>query len=156
MGRCCQCNRPFVANPRVADRQVTCGDAKCRRQQHAESCRRWREQNRDVTLRHYEDAVIPFRNSRHTYQREWRFLRSLRKIRDAIVPAMFGIGRPLGKLIMRGEDILAARGKANQNAPIREQDWFEDTLRIACRISILVDEIVSLVQQLESRDKHRP
>jgi hypothetical protein len=153
MGKCCQCNRPFVPNPRVADRQVTCGDAQCRRRQHAESCRRWREQHRDVTAHHYEDAVIPFRNSRRTYQREWRFLRSLREIRDAIVLTLLVIRGPLGRLITRGECTQAAREKESQKARFGEQDWFADALRIACRISLLLDELASLVQQLEGMDE---
>jgi len=144
--RCRQCGRRFVPNPRVAGRQVTCGAPACKRRQHAESCRRWREQNRDITSRHYEDAVKPFRELRHTYQREWRFLRSLREIRDSIVHVLRDIARPLGILIVRGQRILVVRQKRPLKARKGGQDLFLEALRIAERISSLMAELAALAQ----------
>lgn len=135
---------------------MTCGDETCRRRQHAEACRRWRKQNRDVTLHHYEDAVVPFRNRRQTYQREWRLLRSLRKIRDTIAPVLLAIREPLSRLIRRAERILAARSLDKQRFGTRtsERDRFADAARLMRRIAISVDELSSLLRQLESMDEH--
>jgi len=44
---CRICRRWFVANPRVADRQKTCGSAECRRLWHAKKCREWNGRNRE-------------------------------------------------------------------------------------------------------------
>jgi len=137
----------------MTDRQVTCGDTKCRQQQHAESCREWRKQHREIASRHYEDTVKPFRELRPTYQREWRLGRALRKIRDTFTPELLGLARPLDNLLARGEAILAARTKTRLQLPLGERDWLTDSLRIAGRISALMKELASLVQQLEDLDK---
>lgn len=149
MRRCSQCGRLFVPNPRVASRQMTCGGAECKRRQHAESCRRWREKNRDVTSCHYVDFVVPFRKRHQTYQCEWRILRSLREIRDAIEPVLRTVDGPLGRLISRSGRVLATRCQEHRRASLHGRDWFVDVLAIAKRIFLLVRKLISLVRRLD-------
>ena len=80
--RCTECNAEFVPDPRVRDRQVTCGAAECQRFRHARQCRRWHATNRGVTANHYQDVVVPFRRSQPDYQKRWRWGRRLREIRE--------------------------------------------------------------------------
>lgn len=44
---CRICRRWFVANPRLGDRQKTCGSAECQRLWHAKKCREWNGRNRE-------------------------------------------------------------------------------------------------------------
>ena len=43
--RCPCCNGLFLPDPRVGDRQRTCGEAACKADWHRRGCQRWREQN---------------------------------------------------------------------------------------------------------------
>src|SRR4030042_799388 len=67
--RCVECSGEFVPDPRVGDRQVTCGAAGCQRARHADRCRQWHESNREEAASHYQDVVVPFRRGQPDYQR---------------------------------------------------------------------------------------
>lgn len=103
--RCCQCGRPLVPNPRLGDRQVTCGCAECQRARHAERCRRWHERNRELSGEHYEDVVKPFRGRQPSYQRRWRLARKLREIRELMTELLDVLGTQLGAVVARGRSL---------------------------------------------------
>jgi hypothetical protein len=45
--QCAVCRKHFVPHPRVGERQLTCGGAECRREQHRRTCARWRAAHGD-------------------------------------------------------------------------------------------------------------
>lgn len=110
--RCSQCNRLFIPDPRVDDRQVTCGDAECQRTRHADRCRSWHGANVDVTRSHYEDVVVPFREVQPDYQRRWRLAGRLREIREKMKPTGGMLLASLRALLRRAETLSesATRG----------------------------------------------
>jgi len=44
---CRICRKWFVCDPRLGDRQKTCGSAECQRKWHARKCAEWNQKNRD-------------------------------------------------------------------------------------------------------------
>lgn len=80
--RCVQCSCEFVPDPRVRERQVTCGAPECQRGRHAKRCRDWHTNNKEATAEHYQDVVVPFRREQPDYQRRWRWGQRLREIRE--------------------------------------------------------------------------
>ena len=66
--RPCQiCRRWFTPNPRLKDRQKTCGDAECRREWHRKKCEEWNKKNTDYFKTNYLqkklDAASPSETS---------------------------------------------------------------------------------------------
>ena len=59
--RICRCW--FTPNPRLKDRQKTCGDAQCKRQWHRKKCSEWNKKNTDYFKTNYLqkklDAAAP-------------------------------------------------------------------------------------------------
>lgn len=100
--RCWKCKRRFIPNPRLGDRQVTCGRPDCQRQRHADRCRQWHERNREVSIEHYAEVVKPFRHRQPSYQRRWRLARKLREIRETIAELLEVLGAQLGAVVARG------------------------------------------------------
>jgi len=45
--RCCYCKRLFIPDPRVGERQKTCGDPLCQKAHKAKNNARWRRKNPD-------------------------------------------------------------------------------------------------------------
>lgn len=90
--RCVQCSAPFVPDPRVGARQVTCGAGACQQARHAEQCRAWRRANPGAQGEHYRDAVVPFRQAQPEYQARWRWGQRLCEIREQM-------GQPGGALL---------------------------------------------------------
>lgn len=82
--RCVKCSASFVADPRVGERQVTCGAEECQRGRHAERCREWHGANRGVQGEHYREVVVPFRRQQPEYQCRWRWGQRLGEIREQI------------------------------------------------------------------------
>jgi hypothetical protein len=80
--RCVQCNTKFIPDPRVGERQVTCGAKDCQRARHAARCSEWHKVNKDIEAGHYRDVVVPFRREQQDYQGRWRWGQKLRKIRE--------------------------------------------------------------------------
>src|SRR5690606_5866543 len=77
-----ECSAEFIPDPRVGDRQVTCGAPGCQRARHAKRCREWHAANKEAAASHYEDVVVRFREQQPDYQRRWRWGRRLREIRE--------------------------------------------------------------------------
>ena len=50
---CRICQKWFLPNPRVGDRQKTCGDFDCMRKWHAGKCAEWNRNNRDCVQENY-------------------------------------------------------------------------------------------------------
>ena len=50
---CRICRKWFIPNPRVGDRQKTCGDHECMRKWHAEKCAEWNRKNRRCSQENY-------------------------------------------------------------------------------------------------------
>ncbi len=50
---CRICRRWFTPNPRLKDRQKTCGDAKCKREWHRKKCAEWNKKNSDYFKTNY-------------------------------------------------------------------------------------------------------
>jgi hypothetical protein len=46
--RCVECSGEFVPDPRVKERQVTCGSAQCQRSRHVRQCRAWHAGNAEA------------------------------------------------------------------------------------------------------------
>jgi hypothetical protein len=103
--RCVECSCEFVPDPRVRDRQVTCGRSECQRARHAEQCRQWRACNTEATASHYADVVIPFRQAQPDYQRRWRWVRRLREIREQSTLLAGTLLAGLRTLVSRAEEL---------------------------------------------------
>lgn len=50
---CCICRRWFMPNPRLKDRQKTCGTSQCKREWHRKMCRKWNRENADYFKANY-------------------------------------------------------------------------------------------------------
>jgi len=60
---CRVCRKWFLPDPRLKDRQATCGDPACRREWHRRKCRQWNRENQDYFRSNYlpkrlDDAVV--------------------------------------------------------------------------------------------------
>jgi hypothetical protein len=60
---CRICGKWFTPNPRLGDRQKTCGTETCKKQWHAAKCAQWNRQNKsyfkEIYLRSRMDAASP-------------------------------------------------------------------------------------------------
>ena len=102
--RCVECSCEFVPDPRIGDRQVTCGGVECQRARHADQCRHWRSGNAEATASHYQDVVVPFRRGQPDYQSRWRWWRRLHEIREQT--GLLG-----GTVLARLEALLSRAGQ---------------------------------------------
>ena len=50
---CRICRRWFMPNPRLKDRQMTCGDPGCKKEWHRRKCREWNRKNSDYFRSNY-------------------------------------------------------------------------------------------------------
>ena len=55
---CRICRRWFLPNPRLKQRQMTCGRAKCQRQWHNKKCAQWNRKNTDYFKTNYLQKKI--------------------------------------------------------------------------------------------------
>jgi hypothetical protein len=55
---CRICRRWFLPDPRLKQRQKTCGQAKCQRQWHKKKCSQWNRKNRDYFKANYLQRKI--------------------------------------------------------------------------------------------------
>lgn len=140
--RCCHCTRPFVPDPRVGDRQITCGEEACQRARHSEQCRAWHEQNREVTASHYQDVVVPFRQQQPDYQRRWRLGRKLREIRETMMPTGGVMLSSLRALLGRAEDLSKSAARNTQTGVLAGE--MLNRARVALR------GLVAALEQLEA------
>lgn len=146
--RCTECTRPFVPDPRVGERQVTCGDEECQRRRHAYSCKRWHERNTESGAQHYEDVVQPYRRRHPGYQRRWRIVVALREIREQMLAAVGAAGARVRRLLVRGRVAMAeavvepAQVRAMTGQPLAA------TLAAVESLSGVLDELAAVVGQL--------
>lgn len=57
---CRICRKWFTPNPRVGDRQKTCGDHECMRKWHARKCAEWNKNNRKCAQENYFHDKLTF------------------------------------------------------------------------------------------------
>lgn len=145
--RCCQCRRLFVPNPRLGDRQVTCGRPDCQRLRHADRCRRWHKRNRGLSSQHYEDVVKPFRAEQPSYQRRWRLARRLREIRETIAKLVGVVEAQLSALVERGRSLSSASAVERQTGVMAGQS-LHDAVAAAIALSGALAQIALLDGQL--------
>ena len=50
---CRICRRWFMPNPRLKDRQMTCGDPECKKEWHRKKCTEWNKKNSDYFRSNY-------------------------------------------------------------------------------------------------------
>ncbi|MFH1628442.1 MAG: hypothetical protein ABIE47_06930 [Pseudomonadota bacterium] len=50
---CRICRRWFIPHPRVEDRQMTCGDPRCKREWHRRKCAEWNRKNAEYFRANY-------------------------------------------------------------------------------------------------------
>jgi hypothetical protein len=112
--RCIHCTRPFVPDPRVGDRQVTCGREECQQARHNEQCKQWHENNKDVGASHYQDVIVPFRRAQPDYQRRWRLGCELREIREGSRDGSGKLMRRVRAWLRRAERLSSRAGRAVQ------------------------------------------
>jgi hypothetical protein len=112
--RCWHCTRAFEPNPRVRDRQVTCGAAECQRERHCDRCRAWHAANADVGRSHYQDVVVPFRERQPSYQRRWRLGRRLGEIREEMSALGSGLLASLQGLLGRADALSKSADEETQ------------------------------------------
>jgi len=55
---CRICRRWFMPNPRLKERQMTCGRAKCQREWHKKKCAEWNKKNTDYFKTNYLQKKI--------------------------------------------------------------------------------------------------
>jgi len=69
---CRICRRWFAPNPKLKDRQMTCGGPACKREWHKKTCRQWNRDNRDYFRANYLQKMLAaqsYKTSRsHTTQ----------------------------------------------------------------------------------------
>lgn len=140
--RCVHCSAEFVPDPRVGDRQVTCGAAECQRARHADRCREWRAGNAEAVGSHYEDVVVPFRRAQPDYQRRWRWGRRLREIREES-------SRLGGMVLARLMSMVSRAGALAQRATDVVQTGVLAGEKLAQAVA-LVRTTIALLEQLEA------
>jgi len=69
--RCPFCHRLFTPNPRLKERQKTCGRQECRSDQKRLSDERWRSQNRDYFRGLYPQQKQAY-GTRAQYRKQYR------------------------------------------------------------------------------------
>jgi hypothetical protein len=60
---CRICGKWFATNPRLGDRQKTCGDSECKRQWHARKCAEWNRKNRSTFQENYLNRKLESLNT---------------------------------------------------------------------------------------------
>jgi len=62
---CRICRKWFTPDPRVGDRQKTCGDQECKRKWHTKKCAEWNRKNRNYAQENYfsDKLVLAVRQS---------------------------------------------------------------------------------------------
>lgn len=139
--RCSQCTHSFDVDPRIGDRQVTCGSLECQRQRHCDRCRAWHQGNADEDKSHYEEVVVPFRAAQPDYQRRWRLGRRLREIREKTSALGGGLMTSLRALLGRSEEL--------RDSPTREMQTGVLAGDLLDKAKVLLSNAIAAIAQLE-------
>lgn len=148
--RCTECSRPFVPDPRVRSRQVTCGDPACQQRRHADRCRNWHRENRAEPGSHYRDVVVPFRQRHPTYQSRWRLGQRLREIREEIAELAHGLSRRVQAALGWARALGLQTGREAQEARIPAES-LDAGVASASRVGQLLEQVAELTGQAATR-----
>ena len=69
--RCPHCRHLLIPDPRLKDRQITCGRGECRRRQKAQSNKRWRTRHQDYFRGMYPQQKEAY-GTRAEYKKKYR------------------------------------------------------------------------------------
>lgn len=147
--RCWKCKRLFVSNPRLGDRQVTCGRPECQRRRHADRCQQWHKRNRELSSNHYREVVEPFRAEQPSYQRRWRLARRLREIRETIAELIDVLTAQLGAVVDRGRALSIAAAPEQQSGVMAGQ-LLHEAVAGAAALSGALEQVGLRAAQLEA------
>lgn len=153
--RCSECSRPFIPDPRVKTRQVTCGAETCQRERHAKRCQWLRAQDVDAKGHHYRDVVVPFREQRPWYQRWWRWVR---EIREEFGSSLAGLLLRLERLVARGRALVQRYGSALQESATTAESAakFPEVVarlgRRVCELEVIIVQIAGGPAPPQKRD----
>ena len=90
---CRICRRWFFPDPRLKGRQMTCGDAYCKRQWHRKKCQEWNRNNKDYFRSNYLhkklDAVSRDEKTTQTLPPETRCLAPLQSRFHSGLPLLY-------------------------------------------------------------------
>jgi multidrug resistance efflux pump len=140
--RCVKCSGEFVPDPRVGDRQVTCGRPECQQARHADQCRWWHASNAQVAASHYQDVVVPFRKAQPDYQSRWRWWQRLREIREQSQQFGGALLASLQALVSRAK-LLARRAEGVVQSGVLAGEMLE-------RAVTAVRATISALEQLQA------
>ena len=146
--RCTECTHLFDPDPRVGDRQVTCGAAVCQRQRHAYRCKRWHERNAESAASHYADVVQPYRQRHPGYQRRWRIVVSIREIREQMLAAVGAAGARVRRLVLRGRVAMSAAVAESAQVRATTGEPLAQALAAVESLSGVLDELAAVATQL--------
>ena len=145
--RCSECRRPFIPDPRVGDRQVTCGAPECQRRRHAGRCQKWHQRHPEAGRNHYRDVVVRLRRRHPSYQRRWRLGCRLREIREESKGLLERLSRRLSGVVSWGQSVrVAATGEAEQPRSIIAESLNEG-LAAAAQLAEMLKEFRTLAMQ---------
>ena len=141
--------RPIDPDPRVGDRQVTCGAPECQRRRHARQCKDWHARQREWASHHYQDVVVPFRQRHPSYQRSWRLASRLREIREESRGLVEHLVRRVCGAVARGRLVRAgAAGEAEQPRSIIGES-LDAALASAAQLGGVLEQLRALAMQLD-------
>jgi hypothetical protein len=83
--KCVSCGQFFEANPRVGERQKSCGATACRKKRKRMQERAWKARNPDYGQGFYASYVKPWRQKHPEYQKQLR-CKKRREIKTQIPP----------------------------------------------------------------------
>ena len=139
--RCWNCDQFFVPDPRVKDRQVTCGKPECQLARHADRCKAWHELNAEIAAAHYQEVVVPFRQKQPDYQRRWRLKCRLREIREKF-------DNLVGGILLTSIRALLGRAKALSSSPTKEAQTGVLAGDLIDKSAAAVRDIIAALEQL--------
>lgn len=99
---CRICRRWFIPNPRVGDRQKTCGDPFCQREWHRKKCARWNKENSGYFRCNYLDKKLELVKGS---QGESGSLKA-KSGRISVLNSRFKTGLPQGRV----QEVIGAQG----------------------------------------------
>ncbi|MBC8422874.1 hypothetical protein H8E07_02005 [bacterium] len=127
---------------------MTCGDEECQQQRHAKRCKWWHERNAEASANHYIDVVKPYRCCHPSYQRRWRLMVALRKIREEMLSMARRSGRQLAHLVSRGRRVIEEGASEPVQARAMTGKPLEESLAKMASMVKTVDELTTLAGEL--------
>ena len=136
-------------DPRVGDRQVTCGAPECQRRRHARQCKDWHAGHREAADNHYRDVVVPFRRRHPRYQRNWRLASRLRETREESRRLVEQLARGVCGAVAWGQSVRA--GAADERAQPRSiiGKRLDVALASAAQLGGVLKQLRALTMQLD-------